>query len=280
MSENTFSEKLKQALKSHDVSETIMYLREASKLLLTNANPSSFITPKSVLILGKLAESDNYQIMKYTGHIYTKICEIVPKTDSNVLITISNDILQLCDLLTGTEVAENLQDSVSGILVHLFKHGNLEHEQMQIVQKLLDKKPMTDVKVSLEPILSDINDNNPFGLNRLMDLLSSKESLREQIILFGNSLNPVINALHNTSDREMFIKIENILEHMIYQTYFNIRITGYDESEAVSNLYSISESKDYSKYENVFYTAHSLLNILKPADIFITQNLLKILIRL
>ncbi|CAG9327825.1 unnamed protein product [Blepharisma stoltei] len=279
MSENPFAEKLKLALKAQSITECVSFLRDASKILVTHIDPKPFINSKTVLLLGKLSNNEDYQIVRYVGHIYTKICDIIPKTDSALLITLSNDILQLCDILSGTEVAENLQESVNGILVHLFKHGGLGAEQTQIVQRLLDKKPTIDVKAVLEPIIEEVKSNNPYGMNRLMDLLSSRESLKEQYLIFGNQLNPVINSLLGTSDRDIYVKIQKILEHMIFQTHYNIRLSTYDQSSE-SHLYTIVESKDYSMFENVFYAAYNFLNILKPADIFITQNLLKILIRL
>ena len=120
-----------------------------------------------------------------------------------------------------------------------------------------------------------------------MDYFCSMESLHDQYSSFSGFMTPIIRVLEENLakaeiiDREIMLKLLELVEHFVFRYNFNIQLSGYDSSsEQYSQPYTILEIKLLAIYEGNLETIISLIKILKSADILITQNLVNVLHRL
>ena len=156
-----------------------------------------------------------------------------------------------------------------------------------MIKQILGSTYLSIQTTSLEMIVQDIKENNPFGMNRLMDFFCSMDSIRDQYFQFTTIMQPVISVLEeNLSteegiDRDILLKLLEILEHFIFRYNFNIQVSSYDTTSSLyAKPYTIYEIKLLLIYQDILEVFISLLNILKSADVLITQNMIIILQRL
>lgn len=263
MSENPLFDTFSHALKAKSLTEAIGNLKEAEALLDSSIGT---IDLKVVACLKKIVVHFDFQIIRFAAKLYNKLSTLAPRNDPHLLLDLSNDIFLLSENLKGTEIAEDLENGVKEILVHLIQHGGLEREQLEVVRQLLDKKTVINYEEALKPIIEEIQEKNSFAINRLMDMFSSIPTIKEQFICFGTQLEPVLNALALNADEEMHKRFSRVLENFLFRINYNVKLGGFEDGSTYNHLYSASETRLLHAHDDVFYSALKFLQMLQTYD--------------
>ncbi|CAG9310890.1 unnamed protein product [Blepharisma stoltei] len=263
MSENPIFDVLSNALKAKTITDAIGNLQQAEVFL--NSSIGS-IDLKVIACLRKIVLHFDFQIIRFAAKLYTKICALAPRNDLHLMLDLSNDIFLLTENLKGTEIAEDLEAGVKEILVHLIQHGGLEREQLEAVQQLLDKKTAINYEETLNLIIQDIQDKNSYAVNRLMDMMSSIPTLKEQFLCYGTQLEPVLDALILNATDDMLLRFSRFLENFIFRVNYNVKLGGIDDGSTHNHIYKSSETRLLYIHDGVFYTSLKILQILQYAS--------------
>lgn len=285
MSISLFTKHLNLAVEVNSLVEAAENLKIAKGIVQTRFS-EGLVTEECLVALSKISKKFGYQLALEIAKFYKVLSETEPKIDSVLMFRLCCDIHLLCEHLNGTDIGYVLREICKEELSQLITSPTLSNEQHSVIHQILDSSPSLQTPI-LNLIVEEIAENNPFGMNRLMDYFCSMDSIRDQYFRFPKFMQPVIAALNtNLSteegiDREIMLKLLEVLEHFVFRYNFNIQLSGYDKSSPqYSRPYTISEIKLLSIYDDIFSTIMSILTILSSADVLITQNLITIFHRL
>lgn len=266
-----------------DTNETLNKL----KSFLKSCPSAEFFTQSNLSQLKSILITFGFQLSIKTGKLYKILLQKLPKSNKPLLILLCRDIYELCQIIHGTDISYTLQQLLEQESRNMLLESTLSKEDQGFFRSLIEKSEPLFSESQLEAIVNDLKDNNSFGLSRLMDCFCSMNSIRDQFFYFSVLMQPVIAVIGQNLDseegvdREIQLKLLEILEHFVFRYNFNIQLSKYDPSSPMfAQPFTMAEHRLIRIYSQNFEIFVSMINILRTCDILITQNLVRVLHRL
>ena len=286
MQENDLNSLIQTASQSKSLSEVNDLLLKA-KSYLKSSKSSESLTLQTLQNLKSILDTFKYQQALIIGKLYKSIIQYSQKCSKPVLIILCRDIKSLCDIIHGTDLSYMLQSSLQNECRHLLLDPSLSAQDQTYFRTLLNSHQFEFSESLLDTIATELKENNPFGISRIMDCFCSMDSIQDQFFYFSTLMQPVILALEQNlesdeeTDREILLKLFELLEHFVFRYNFNVQLSKYDPSSPMyAQAYTVMEFKLIKSYNQNIEIFISMLNILQTGDILITQNLARVLHRL
>lgn len=266
-----------------DTNETLNKL----KSFLKSSPSADFFTQSNLSQLKSILNTFGFQLSIKTGKLYKILLHKIPKSNKPLLTLLCKDIHELCKIIHGTDISYTLQQLLEQESRNMLLEPVLSKEDQSFFKGLIEKSQPLFNESHLEAILDELKENNPFGLSRLMDCFCSMNSIRDQFFYFSTLMQPVVVVLGQNLDseegidREIQLKLLEILEHFVFRYNFNIQLSKYDPASPMfAQPFTIAEHRLIRIYSQNFEIFVSIINILRTSDILITQNLVRVLHRL
>lgn len=275
--ENPLTASLKRATLATATNEVLGHIKEALRLLSNRSLPEDYLTEQYTKLLSRLSHTKDYPVLRMLTKLYCRTAEIIPSNNSNLLIPLVNDMLLLSDKYRGSELAADLSISAKHVLQTLSNNAELDSIQREEVNKLLESYSKPEIESKLWVAIEDLKRADSFGINRLMDILSSFRNLQEQSEFISTGLDPIISMLELSRSREIQHKLLRVLDFIIFQPRFKVKVTEENEVDLVQSYYA-----DEIKYHNpvILNNILRILKVIVNADILIVQNCVRYVIRL
>ena len=206
--------------------------------------------------------------------LYIKYLKLVDRSNTELLINLCNDALIIKDSLIGTESCEQLENCVRELLVFLIQQGTLDSQQSQVVQQLLETKPIVNYEEQMKDALDELENNFSVGINIIIEAFSSMSSVKDHFYYYSTQINPIIKALQSRKTIEVYSTTLKFMDIFLVPTNYLIKINDNQVN------YQLTTLKYYANYEDVFYTSLSLLKILLQCDKYINENSIRIIHKL
>lgn len=286
MQDSELNSLLHKALTSKSLSDANETLNKV-KSFLKSSPPGDSITSSTLLDLKSILNTFGFQLCLKTAKLYKVVLQAIPKSNKSLLIQLSKDINELCKLIHGTDISYILEQLIEQESRSMLLEPLIPKEDHTFLKSLIEKSQPFFSETQLEYIVNDLKENNPFGMSRLMDCFCGMNSIRDQFFYFSILMQPVVVTLEQNLeseegiDREILLKLLEILEHFVFKYNFNIQLSKYDPASPMyAQPFTIVEYKLIRIYSQNFEIFVSIINLLRTGDILITQNLIRILHRL
>lgn len=277
---------LNRAVQTNSLVEASDNLKEVERIL-SGSSEGDIIKQSTLLSIKELIKKFGYQIIIQVAYLYKTLTELPIELKPNILFNLYTDIFVLAKELNGTDIGYKLNTICIKGLNDLVSKNSFSKDQVSISKQILDSKTSKLLEKTIKQVVDEIRQNNPYGMSRLMDYFCSMESLKDQFFNFPSVMPAVVSVLNEIIsnreylDREIFIKLLELIEHFVFRYNYNIQLSGYDaNSPMYSQAYTIKEINLLIENSKTVDIIISLLDILKSGDILITQNLPKIIQRL
>jgi hypothetical protein len=286
MQDNDLNSLILSAKQSNSLSEVNDLLLKA-KSYLKSSKSSEMLTIDSLNSLKTLLDTYKYQQALTLGKLYKSLLQYFPKTNKPVLIALCKDVKSLTEVIHGTDLSYILRSMLQQESHHMLLDPSLSNQDQSFFRNLLNSSQIEFPETLLDGIISDLKENNPFGLSRLMDCFCSMNSIQDQFFYFSTLMQPIVLVLEQNMesdeeiDREILLKLLELLEHFVFKYNFNVQLSKYDpNSPMYAQAYTVSEFKLVKNYKQNFDIFISMISILQVGDILITQNLARVIHRL
>lgn len=286
MSECDLNTLLQEASTQNSLVEAADQLKKCKRILREQDGPLQ-ISENTLAHLKSLYDKFSFQIIIPLAKFYKFLLPKIPKSQDSLLVSFCSAIYLLAQNLHGTDIGYVLKQMIRQESEILLSSMSIQRDQQMVLNQILQEKKLASEESIIEAIVEEIKDNNPFGINRLMDYFCSMSSVRDQYSVFSGFVQPIINALEEnlTSnegiDREILMKLMSFIEHFVFRYNFSIQVNKYDTSSPkFAQPYTILEINLLKIYQEMLEPLLALISVVKTADILITQGLVNVLHRL
>ena len=269
---STFEKTIIEAFRQENVYECMKKLTIAYDEIkfyikdIKSSNGKNFILNRNLLDkLNRLVERKYININVLIGKIFNDLLETsnfeILSNDTNLLIQLSNQILNNLDIIKTTNVSLNLEKKCSTFLNFLLqnKNINLDDEQKEILQDLLNSFPsrynsetyknFKDIKDNIiQYCQSDQLENKIEGIDLLISNFNNTFSIHEQFDLLFQYVTQIVKSLINKPNidyKKAYFQLGNFITCMLYSIKFKVKI----ESEA--NIQMNVSSKSIFLFDNI-----------------------------
>ena len=248
---STFERAIIEAFKQTNSNECIKKLLIAYdeiKFFIKDINQSNgkkFILNKNFLDkISRIIERKFFNVNILIAKIFNELLDTnnfeILSNDLNLLISFSNEILNILDIVNSTNISHDLEKKCSCFLNFLLNNTKfvLEDEQKETLQELLNNFPMRNsseiyknfVNIKEDIIAnckSDIIEDKLEGVINLMESFGDTYSLEEQFDLLLENGQQIIKALINKPNPEykkVYFQLGNFIISMLYPYKFKIKV--------------------------------------------------------
>ena len=263
---STFERKIIEAFRQENAYECMKKLTIAYDEIkfyikdIKSSNGKNFILNRNLLDkLNRLVERKYFNINILIGKIFNDLLETsnfdILSNDTNLLIQLSNQILNNLDIIKTTNVSLNLEKKCSTFLNFLLqnKNINLDDEQKEILQELLNSFPskfnsesyknFNTIKDNIiQYCQSEQLENKIEGIDLLISNFNNTFSIHEQFDLLFQYVTQIIKSLINKPNinyKKAYFQLGNFITCMLYSIKFRIIIEKKDNLEMNINSKSI-----------------------------------------
>lgn len=207
----------------------------------TFAKNKKYLMNKNILDkLSRISERKYFNVNILIAKIYENILDPnnfeILSNDVNLLINISNEILNLLENIRSTIVSRQLEKKCSAFLNYLLQIEGISEEQKITINDLLSGFPTrhsSNVYKNFESLRDKILkltknssvDDKMEGLNLLMENYGNTSSLEEQFDLLIEKVSAIIKAIihqPNPEYKEAYFQLGNFICSILYATKFKI----------------------------------------------------------
>ena len=269
---STFEKTIIEAFRQENVYECMKKLTIAYDEIkfyikdIKSSNGKNFILNRNLLDkLNRLVERKYININVLIGKIFNDLLETsnfeILSNDTNILIQLSNQILNTLDIIKTTNVSLNLEKKCSTFLNYLLQNAkiNLDDEQKEILQELLNSFPsrynseayknFKDIKDNIiQYCQSEQLENKVEGIDILISNFNNTYSIHEQFDLLFQYVTQIVKSLINKPSidyKKAYFQLGNFITCMLYSIKFKVKI------ENEENLQMNINSKSIFLYDNI-----------------------------
>jgi len=263
---STFERKIIEAFRQENAYECMKKLTIAYDEIkfyikdIKSSNGKNFILNRNLLDkLNRLVERKYFNINILIGKIFNDLLETsnfdILSNDTNLLIQLSNQILNNLEIIKTTNISLNLEKKCSTFLNYLLKNTkiNLDDEQKEILQELLNSFPskfnsesyknFNTIKDNIiQYCQSEQLENKIEGIDLLISNFNNTFSIHEQFDLLFQYVTQIIKSLINKPNinyKKAYFQLGNFITCMLYSIKFRIIIEKKDNLEMNINSKSI-----------------------------------------
>ena len=263
---STFERKIIEAFRQENAYECMKKLTIAYDEIkfyikdIKSSNGKNFILNRNLLDkLNRLVERKYFNINILIGKIFNDLLETsnfdILSNDTNLLIQLSNQILNNLEIIKTTNISLNLEKKCSTFLNYLLKNTkiNLDDEQKEILQELLNSFPskfnsesyknFNTIKDNIiQYCQSEQLENKIEGIDLLISNFNNTFSIHEQFDLLFQYVTQIIKSLINKPNinyKKAYFQLGNFITCMLYSIKFRIIIENKDNLEMNINSKSI-----------------------------------------
>lgn len=204
-------------------------------------------------------------------HLYIFILKNCLTTDLNLLIILANDALAAGELIQGSELNDEIEYRVHGLLSTISKGKVLEYNQFESVNEAIEKYKCKTNEEELEMASIHISNGDTHGIEYLIMIFCNFPSYRHQFTNFEISFDPILSAFKTIKTLEFYVQVFNFLSTFLVNPNYTIDIAG------VVQDYKPSTLVYYTLHKKTFRTLWKIIQIILEADILISKNLMKII---
>ena len=255
---STFERKIIEAFRQENAYECMKKLTIAYDEIkfyikdIKSSNGKNFILNRNLLDkLNRLVERKYFNINILIGKIFNDLLETsnfdILSNDTNLLIQLSNQILNNLEIIKTTNISLNLEKKCSTFLNYLLKNTkiNLDDEQKEILQELLNSFPskfnsesyknFNTIKDNIiQYCQSEQLENKIEGIDLLISNFNNTFSIHEQFDLLFQYVTQIIKSLINKPNinyKKAYFQLGNFITCMLYSIKFRIIIENKDNLE-------------------------------------------------
>ena len=246
---STFERAIIEAFKQNNSIECMKKLSIAFdevKFLVDDVRASQgrkFILNKNLLDkLSRLTERKYFNVNILIAKIYENLLDTsnfaLLSNDLSLMITFSNELLNILEIVKSTNVSRSLEKKISCFLNYLLKNNELklEDEQRETIQELINSFPTRNAseayknfQTTKDTIINLCKTNaiesKLEGILTLMEAFGDTYSLEEQFDLLLEYCPMIIKAvIHqpNPENRKVYFQLGNFIVSMLYSYKFKI----------------------------------------------------------
>ena len=258
--------------KSHEILAQLDASFNKSKLeRLETTDIAKYMDESLLKSLRRISKKLNFEENILLINLYIKLFKELQTKDLNLLITLSNDAINIGETLKGSEYNDEIEYRVYLILTNIIKTEVLAQNQFQVITDLLEKYQNNEIKEELEIISEDIHEGQAIGVDAFISLFCSFHSYREQFICLESSLNTIIDSFKSINSVELYIQVFNFLNIVLVSPIYRIDYMG-----TISSYYP-NTIIYYTLHEHSFKSIFSIFSIVLDADIAISRNLMQVI---
>ena len=232
--------------KEKEVLQRLIIAQDEIKYLIDEVKKSEgkkYILNKNLLDkLSRIAERRYFSVNILIAKIYDSLInesnfELL-SSDLNLLILLSNEILNILDIVQSTNISRELEKKSSCFLNYLLNNSQikLEDEQKETIKELLESFPIRNTSESYQNFVttkdqivelckSNILDSKLEGIILLMESFGNTYSLDEQFDLLLEYCPNIIKAAiyqPNPEFEKFYFQLGNFIISMLYSYKFKI----------------------------------------------------------
>lgn len=269
---STFERAIIEAFKQNNSIECMKKLSIAYdevKFLVDDVKASQgkkFILNKNLLDkLSRLTERKFFNVNILIAKIYENLLETtnfgILSNDLNLLISFSNELLNILEIVKSTNVSRSLEKKCSCFLNYLLKNSDLklEDEQRETIEELLNSFPTRNssdsyknFQTNKEGIINLCKTNSieskMEGILTLMEAFGNTYSLEEQFDLLLEYCPMIIKAvIHqpNPENKKVYFQLGNFIVSMLYSFKFKVSALISSNQNGQNNQNGPSKTKTF-----------------------------------
>lgn len=256
---------------------------------ILNSKGNKYILNKNILDkLGRIIERKYFNVNLLISKIFENLLEPsnlgILSNDINILISFSNMIINLLDIITNSSHSIKLEKKCSYFLNYLLtnKIFTLQEEQIETIENLINSFPSRNnsniyknFKDKQNTIISYCEsitvDDKIEGIIQLMEAFGDTYSLEEQFDLLFDYCPQIIKAIinkPNPENRKAYFQLGNFIISMLYSYKFKLSIETSMKTTSHSKsifLLDLSSNNEKDKKKIQLYksnTNHSMIDLL------------------
>lgn len=221
--------------------------------------------------LSRIAERKFFNVNILIAKIYDSLLETsnfdILSNDLNLMISFSNEVLNILEIIRSTNISHNLEKKCSCFLRYLLNNPSLENEQKEIIQELYDSFPTRNSSETYKNFESTKNniismckssllETKLEGIITLMEAFGNTYSLDEQFDLLLSYCPAIIKAaIHqpNPENHKLYYQLGNFIISMLYSYKFKVSVIAdpQNESKASSKAFYLIDDKSNDEKKEI-----------------------------
>ena len=267
---NPLVELLNLSLRLDKTLSDVLDIINDSIALISSSKTSENLLDLHVLIsLNKIQIRYKHSVYLPLANLYLIILQIYKIPQITVLIHLCENVLQLCAIIKGTKISEDLRMHLKQNLLLLQNKEKSTHD-IKIIGDFLHLFKTKDFEPALQIALLNIRDNNLQGINELIEVFSSFDNIFSQYEFFKIACEKIVTEISKTNNPQIISNLLSILDNIVYQNTFTISI-----HEGIENYLIVNH-----KIPLIIEQCVQALDAIVPYEVEITQKCIIILQRL